>query len=174
MVSRRLVAERCICTSGASVGPYILVHPLAQFSKIATFMMGAEVCSFAQRCFWLDMDEHRSHIAVAHQRESQSLDTVVSVEPIGNGAGAKIVRDQWNVLVLGVIHDFRPIVPGLKPGILANSVQTVELVEYLDQCGISCNICHLVVSRLGAIKEGEFVLRYSYSMSYVPFQPLLG
>lgn len=57
---------------------------------------------------------------------------MVSMKPISNCAGAKVVGYHWNVLVLRVIYDFGSVTPGLEPGVLSNSVEAVELMEYLD------------------------------------------
>lgn len=93
---------------------------------------------------------------MAHQRKSQSLNTVVSMKPVRDGAGAKVVRYHWNVLVLRIIYDFGSEVPRLKPGVLVNSVETVELMEHLHQSGISCIACQLVVSGHERLRRGSF------------------
>lgn len=107
--------------------------------------MGAEVCSLAQGRVRLDVDEHRSNIAVAHQCKPQSFNAVVGMKTVCNGAGAEVVGYDGNVLILGIVYHLGPVIARLEPGVLSKSVEAVELVEYLDQGGVTCAIIRLLV-----------------------------
>jgi hypothetical protein len=104
-------------------------------------MMGAEVCPLTQRRIRLNMYEHRRHVAMAHYRKSQSLNAVVGVQTIGDGAGAKVIRYDRNVLILRIVHGLWSVVPRLKPCVLANSVEAMELMKHFDESGVTCIVC---------------------------------
>lgn len=87
------------------------------------------------------MYEHWSDIAMAHQCKSKSFDTVVGMQSVSDCAGAEVIRYHWDVLVLSIIHCLWSVVSRLKPSILTNSVQTVELVEHFDEGGITSFVC---------------------------------
>lgn len=104
-------------------------------------MVGAEVGSLAQRRIWLNAYQYWRHIAMTHDCKSQSLDAMVSVQAIGDSAGSEVIRYFGNILVLSIVYGLWSVVPGLKPCVLANRVETVELMEYLDQGGVPSVIC---------------------------------
>ena len=89
-------------------GQLILFGPVPDLLEIPALVMGRKIRSHTLRGCRICHDEIRSCIAVAHQRDSQSFNTVVYVHATANRVGAQITGSFDNIFVAKV-----PIAPGV-------------------------------------------------------------
>lgn len=85
-------------------------------------MVRTKIRPLPQRRTGLHVYKNRRHIPMAHNRQPQRLNTVISMHTVRDGAGAEVVWDLRDIGVLCVIYGDGSVVAGLEPGVLPDAV----------------------------------------------------
>jgi len=92
---------------------------------------------------------------MAHERQPQRLNAMIDMHAIRHRAGAQVVGDGRHVGIFALVRLVRLVVARLEPGVLADAVEAVQLVEHFKEGGVAPVGVAPQVGRFCAVEKRE-------------------